>query len=746
MKNPKLIILYAALLLAAGGRSISTGASAADPRRPLKRSAGRQPEAAEVQRSKPQSPNTQSQTAQVQRSKPQPQNTHYQAARAALLKGDLATASREVKLALQDNPLDAESHFMLGCLLQAKGETDQAVVGFQRSLEIDPVRPDAQYNLGTMLLWRGEAVRASGLLENAVLTRPDHVPSYNNLAKAYFLAGLPDLAVATYEEALRRDAANAIALRNLLLLVEAAGDRDATATYRRRLDALRLSPAAMPLAGGGAPMMLSSPRPMHMAAVAGEQPVVIGESLIPPPEPRAGDDTEVKALQELLRDLPNVKAERRGGRLILTGWTTGPNERAMLDRILGKPPGAQGKSAPAPVGRRAKMQEMEAPGAAAKSPAILDLTSDDSGDPQRMIEIDAVLFIMKGLDQQSVGFNFLRAVQVNFGYGASGNQSRSDASGFSDLSGFNTRGSPVSTIGQPSANGSPSWATTGPIDELVASTVSRGISQLSQEGWVFGAAVDYVVNIANAADERVAVLARPHLTALSGTPAKFLAGGELVYTVSGINSGDIKPYPFGTTLEVTPTLLRSPAEDGTPRVHLTVDAGRTSVLSLLGQQEGEPTAFEKVTVASEAVLRIGQTLILSGLNQRESRSGRSGVPILKDVPVLKYLFSTKSTIDADTAVIILLTPRDPAFWDEQYLRSTQEFVEKRRAFIRARQGTEEDMRRFRERYPDWAQIPPSRFASHFIMLENSEIYRAVSGQSLTGEDVDLELLGPKPKR
>ena len=70
----------------------------------------------------------------------------------------------------------------------------------------------------------------------------------------------------------------------------------------------------------------------------------------------------------------------------------------------------------------------------------------------------------------------------------------------------------------------------------------------------------------------------------------------------------------------------------------------------------------------------------------------------------------------------------------------------RRAFLKARQGTEEDMRRFRERYPDWDQIPPNRFASHFFLMENSELYRAASGQDLTSEDLDLELLGPKSNK
>ena len=41
--------------------------------------------------------------------------------------------------------------------------------------------PATLYNLGTLLLPRGEAAAASSLLENAVLIRPDHVPTYKHL-------------------------------------------------------------------------------------------------------------------------------------------------------------------------------------------------------------------------------------------------------------------------------------------------------------------------------------------------------------------------------------------------------------------------------------------------------------------------------------------------------------------------------------------------------------------------------------
>jgi hypothetical protein len=67
----------------------------------------------------------------------------------------------------------------------------------------------------------------------------------------------------------------------------------------------------------------------------------------------------------------------------------------------------------------------------------------------------------------------------------------------------------------------------------------------------------------------------------------------------------------------------------------------------------------------------------------------------------------------------------------------------RRAYVRAMQGTEEDMQRFKEEYPDWNQIPPNYFASHNFLLKNSELYRSFNGQDLSSEDLEFGLLRPK---
>jgi tetratricopeptide (TPR) repeat protein len=102
----------------------------------------------------------------------QPLDTHYQAARVALAKGDTTNAERELKLDLQDNPLHAQSHFLLASLLGRAGEIDQAIVGYQQTAKLEPNNAVARYNLGTALLLRGVPVLAARQLEDALASPP----------------------------------------------------------------------------------------------------------------------------------------------------------------------------------------------------------------------------------------------------------------------------------------------------------------------------------------------------------------------------------------------------------------------------------------------------------------------------------------------------------------------------------------------------------------------------------------------
>jgi len=384
-------------------------------------------------------------------------------------------------------------------------------------------------------------------------------------------------------------------------------------------------------------------------------------------------DADVESLDQLLDALPHVAAERRGETLVVTGWTRSVGERAVLDRVL--------------EGR-----------------AVLDLTSEDVGEPDRMIEIDVIMVVVSDLASDSVGFDFLRMIDVKYDFFLADNS--------------------------PAGIGFQAPGLLGPV------TTS------TQTGHLFTAGVDYDVNLANAVDEQVSVLVRPHLTALNGVPAKFISGGEIVFQVNGIENGDIKPYPFGIQLEVTPTLLRTPGPSGEERVRVAVDATRTSILGLQlvdGTIRDADVSFDKTSVTSQAVLRFNETLVLSGLYERETRTRKDGVPWLRDVPVISWFFASDGEVNDVQSVVILLTPRDPALIDERRNVELERFIERRRDYVAARAEGDAAIEAFKDEYPDWYQPRPNRYASQFFMLGNSAIYRQVSGDDLRADGLEAGL-------
>lgn len=69
-------------------------------------------------------------------------------------------------------------------------------------------------------------------------------------------------------------------------------------------------------------------------------------------------------------------------------------------------------------------------------------------------------------------------------------------------------------------------------------------------------------------------------------------------------------------------------------------------------------------VFANVIMRFGETLILSGLREREYTKTKEGVPVLRDVPLLQYLFSTRSDSDYAKHILIMITPRKPADFAE----------------------------------------------------------------------------------
>jgi hypothetical protein len=318
----------------------------------------------------------------------------------------------------------------------------------------------------------------------------------------------------------------------------------------------------------------------------------------------------------------------------------------------------------------------------ARMPEVLYLTASSEAARDHMIEVDVVIVVVNETETRSFGFDFLQLVNFNYTY-------------------FKTDHQNLGT------------------NFITPSSVGT-ISNHHQYGSLLSASVDYDVNIANATDESASIVARPHLTTLSGEQAQFLSGGEIIFKVSGINSGDIKPYAFGIQLDVTPTVL--PSEDeGVVPVMLDVQASRTSVLGrLLTTPTNDDVNFDKTLVRSKALLNMNETLVLSGLYQREYRKRNSGVPYLRDIPLIRLFFSNEIEIDDVQSTVIFLTPRDPKLVNEETQKEISDFIERRKQYVEAvRTDSPDDVAKFEADYPDWFKPQPNSFATHIFMRERN---------------------------
>ncbi len=140
------------------------------------------------------------------------------------------------------------------------------------------------------------------------------------------------------------------------------------------------------------------------------------------------------------------------------------------------------------------------------------------------------------------------------------------------------------------------------------------------------------------------ILAQPTLTAISGQPAKFLAGGELPYAVIDPTTQQrtVIFKPYGVELAFTPVVK----SNGT--IALAVD---TSVSD--PQTDGSLTKRQANTSVE---LAAGTTLAIGGLLQETTRQQINQLPGLGNIPILGALFRSRDFQTQQTELVILVTP------------------------------------------------------------------------------------------
>lgn len=143
-------------------------------------------------------------------------------------------------------------------------------------------------------------------------------------------------------------------------------------------------------------------------------------------------------------------------------------------------------------------------------------------------------------------------------------------------------------------------------------------------------------------------LASPRLSARSGGNAELTVGGEVPVVTSSINGPSVEYKEFGIILNIAPQIY------GNDRIAAKVMAEISQLDK--ANQVGDYPAFKTRRTDNEVQLKVGETLVLSGLVNQDSQQSYEGVAWLKDLPVLGALFRSKSFKGGKTELVIFITP------------------------------------------------------------------------------------------
>lgn len=175
-----------------------------------------------------------------------------------------------------------------------------------------------------------------------------------------------------------------------------------------------------------------------------------------------------------------------------------------------------------------------------------------------------------------------------------------------------------------------------------ASGLSIGQGTVTASATIGGTTIDATMKLL-ARRNALKTLASPTLTAMSGQPAEFLAGGQRAIITKDEQGNSITTYKdYGVKLSFTPTVKSNGS------VGLVVN---TEVSSPVGT-----TDFNMRSAKTTIEIPVGCTLAIGGLMQDEYRQQIQQMPGLGDIPIIGALFRSRDFIHNQTELLIFVTP------------------------------------------------------------------------------------------
>lgn len=174
-----------------------------------------------------------------------------------------------------------------------------------------------------------------------------------------------------------------------------------------------------------------------------------------------------------------------------------------------------------------------------------------------------------------------------------------------------------------------------------------------------------------ASKSRVRVLSSPHVLALNNEEARILVGSEVPFSQSTrtglteVVDRIVQYRNVGTQLTIIPRIN----QDGYVSVRLLQEVSTLTNQTLAAALDAPIITVREAETS--AIVRDGQTIVIGGLIAETQDKFESGVPILKDIPLLGLAFRSTSNRNSRSELAIFVTPK-VVYTDEDAGRVLQE--------------------------------------------------------------------------
>ena len=228
------------------------------------------------------------------------------------------------------------------------------------------------------------------------------------------------------------------------------------------------------------------------------------------------------------------------------------------------------------------------------------------------------------------------------------------------------------TIAEVTLNDNLSYGTQFFLGHQVAGTLSFGNAAPSTAAAAKGAAVAFATNFpgfvlnngireainALAKVTQLKVLSAPQITVMDNEPARLQVGALVPIIVQSSQSTITANAPIVNSVEYRDTgviMLVTPRVNSGGLVTLDISQEVSDVASTTSSNIDSPT-FNQRLIRTRVAVQDGQTVGMAGLIRDNDSQGNSGIPLLKDIPLLGSLVSSQVNTRERTELLVLITP------------------------------------------------------------------------------------------